>query len=448
MASAAVSVSASMPRYHTGHGLVTHADARAVTRRKSPAPRPNTEGNDRMALPVSPDPTDRRAAVLRMLEESPDGLTDAALAGQLGDGVRPQTVNQLCRRLVAEGVLERVGTRPILNRLPAPKPRRGRRPASSKNGTAAPAVSEPTSGATATSPKRRTRTKTETDPAPEVVLSPPDASETGASAETEPAPVAAAPPKRRTRTKTEAPPAPEAVLSPQDASETEASVATDPPPGAAPKRRTRKKAEATPDPAPEAVLSPQDASEAEASVETGPAAPVEPVTMQEAARSDGGVSANGQGSAPVADEPVEGSASFGPPPYDALQAWSRVVNVQSLVADWLVRRGATLRWASADGNGPARDLIASLDGDDVHVEVTGWPSDGARTHPTTIAGDWFSAAEHAATERRRAHPRARIVIALPDTRRYRSLTEQRAASLDGARAEVWFVDPAGAVHAR
>jgi hypothetical protein len=100
-----------------------------------------------------------------------------------------------------------------------------------------------------------------------------------------------------------------------------------------------------------------------------------------------------------------------------------------------------------DGQGPARDLVVSLDGDDLHVEVTGWPADGARTHPTTIAGDWFHAAEHAATERRRTHPGARIVIALPDTRRYRALTRARAEVLDGARAEVWFVDPAGVVHA-
>ena len=138
----------------------------------------------------------------------------------------------------------------------------------------------------------------------------------------------------------------------------------------------------------------------------------------------------------------------GPPPFDVLQAWSRVANVQALVADWLVRRGATLRSATLDGQGPTRDLVASLDGDDVHVEVTGWPADGARTHPTTIAGDWFSGAEQAAAQRRRAHPKARIVIALPDTRRYRSLTEQRATSLAGAGAEVWFVDPAGSVHAR
>ena len=309
-----------------------------------------------MALPVSHDPTDRRAAVLRMLTASPDGLSDAALAGQLGDGVRPQTVNQLCRRLVAEGALERVGTRPILNRLPAPNARRGRR----------------------RSPKA-------VAPAPET-----------APATADPPPPAAKP--RRSRKKIDAEPAPEPVVSPAE---------------------------------PESVVSEQIASETEASAATEGVA-------------TGPVPSNG-----ATPEPAEESSpTLGPPPYDALQAWSRAVNVQSLVAGWLVQRGATLRWASIDGTGPARDLVASLDGDDVHVEITGWPADGARTHPTTIAGDWFSAAEHAATERRRAHPRARIVIALPDTRRYRSLTEQRAASLDGARAEVWFVDAAGAVHAR
>ena len=155
-----------------------------------------------------------------------------------------------------------------------------------------------------------------------------------------------------------------------------------------------------------------------------------------------------RGVTPTTSQSEPEAPTCGPPPFDALQAWSRVANVQALVADWLVRRGATLRSATLEGQGPTRDLVASLDGDDVHVEVTGWPADGARTHPTTIAGDWFSGAEQAAAQRRRAHPKARIVIALPDTRRYRSLTEQRATSLAGARAEVWFVDPAGSVQAR
>ncbi|MEJ2888778.1 hypothetical protein [Actinomycetospora aeridis] len=340
--------------------------------------------------------------------------------------MRPQTVNQLCRRLVAEGAVERVGTRPILNRLPAPTPRRGRKTAAGKK-----ARVEAAPEASLEAPPEATPEVTEP------VLVEQDAPDTGA-------PPTPAPKPRRTRKKAEAAvaveePAPEVRSEPapaeQDAPEVEASPTPDPPAATKP-RRTRKKA--------------------------GAAVAVEEPPAPEADR-DGTAETNGAGptvdrdaadvpAAAVEEEPAaeveEAPATYDPPPYDALQAWSRVVNVQSLVAGWLVRRGATLRWASADVTGPALDLVASLDGDDVHVEVTGWPSDGARTHPTTIAGDWFSAAEHAATERRRAHPRARIVIALPDTRRYRSLTEARAASLDGARAEVWFVDAAGAVHAR
>jgi hypothetical protein len=322
-----------------------------------------------------------------MLTASPEGLSDAALARELGDGIRPQTVNQLCRRMAAEGELERVGTRPIINRLPAAT--RSRRTRSTSDRTTRAARAAPVAAA----------------PPPEH-----DASESEASAA--PGPVPAEPAARTKRTgrtartprrKTEP-----TVAVEQDAPETEASVAT------------------------EAAQNASGAGNGTSSV-TG-SAPVDDTTAAEGEPA-------GVGAAEAA------GSTCGPPPYDALQAWSRVVNVQALVAEWLVRRGATLRWASVDA-GPARDLVASLDGDDVHVEVTGWPADGARTHPTTIAGDWFSAAEHAAAERRRAHPRARIVIALPDTRRYRSLTEQRAAALAGTRAEVWFVDPAGAVHAR
>ncbi|MDT7741868.1 MAG: hypothetical protein QOE59_946 [Actinomycetota bacterium] len=131
------------------------------------------------------------------------------------------------------------------------------------------------------------------------------------------------------------------------------------------------------------------------------------------------------------------------PTRDVLQGWSRTQNVAAAVAGWLTRRGGTIRAAHAVG--PAHDLVATLNGDDVHVEVTGWPPDGARSHPTTLAGDWFRAATRAATQRRRAHPRSRVVIALPDTRRYRALVDDDAEVLRRARAEVWFVDPTGAV---
>ncbi|WP_020508836.1 winged helix-turn-helix domain-containing protein [Actinomycetospora chiangmaiensis] len=131
------------------------------------------------------------------------------------------------------------------------------------------------------------------------------------------------------------------------------------------------------------------------------------------------------------------------PQRDVLQGWSRTQNVAAAVATWLTRRGGTVRRATEQG--PALDLVAALDGEDVHVEVTGWPPDGARTHPSTLAADWFRAAGAAAVQRRRAHPRSRVVIALPDTRRYRSLAADAATTLSQARAEVWFVDAAGQV---
>lgn len=292
-----------------------------------------------MALPVSPGSTDRRHDIVQLLSASPHGLSDADLARALDAAVRPQTVNQLCRRMVAEGTLERVGTRPILNRLvPADAAGEGtieRAPASGR--------------------KKASRRTAAVEEIPAATSTPPESAE--------------------------APPEPEAT----DAA-----------------------------PEPEAT-------------DTAP----EPEAPRHA------------------DAPTNGTAhssEIGVPAHDITLAWSRTANVLAAVARWLTLHGGTIRSATPEAAGPARDLVASLDGDEIHVEITGWPADGARTHPTTIAGDWFTAAEHAAAERRRTHPGARIVIALPDTRRYRSLSRHRAAALAGARAEVWFVDPAGSVH--
>ncbi|MDD7924139.1 hypothetical protein PH189_11235 [Actinomycetospora chibensis] len=359
-----------------------------------------------------------------MLEASPDGLSDAALAQALGDGTRPQTVNQLCRRLVAEGALVRVGTRPILNRLPTPPARRRGRKT-----TATPGAPDSTPEAPPTELRaRRTgsrRAGTATPPksgreSADLTTPTPDASETEATPATESARRA----QKASRAKSGRVTA-DVTTPPPDASETEASPAS----------------EATPEPQDTPASSAKPKRRKQSAAESAAPAP-DPIQAPEHAEPTPGVDT------PATSQTEADAPTCGPPPFDALQAWSRVANVQALVADWLVRRGATLRSATLDGQGPTRDLVASLDGDDVHVEVTGWPADGARTHPTTIAGDWFAGAEQAAAQRRRAHPRARIVIALPDTRRYRSLTEQRATSLAGANAEVWFVDPAGSVQAR
>lgn len=131
------------------------------------------------------------------------------------------------------------------------------------------------------------------------------------------------------------------------------------------------------------------------------------------------------------------------PTRDVHLGWSRTHNVAAAVASWLTRRGSTIRRVSDQG--PALDLVAALDGEEVHVEVTGWPPENSRSHPATVAADWYSAASRAAVQRRRAHPRSRVVIALPDTRRYRSLAADDHETLCRARTEIWFVDAAGRV---
>jgi hypothetical protein len=318
-----------------------------------------------MSLPSSPPSTDRRGDILEVLLATPDGLSDTALAealGGAGAGIRPATVNALCRRMAAAGQLERVGSRPIRNR--------------------AVSAAVPAEPGAAESPEP----------------TPVDPSANGSAPAAEHAEIEATEPEATEPEATE-PEAtePEAVAPEPEAAPVVNEVRTN---GASRTRRKRNGHALT--------------GQADGPAEPAPAAPAARDTAPSLVR-------------------------------DVSQAWSRPVNLQASLASWLTRRGATIRTATTDGHGPARDLVASLDGDDLHVEVTGWPADGARTHPTTVAGDWFAAAEDAARARRRAHPRARVVIALPDTRRYRTLCEHRAEALAGARTEVWFVDASGAV---
>ena len=129
------------------------------------------------------------------------------------------------------------------------------------------------------------------------------------------------------------------------------------------------------------------------------------------------------------------------PVRDATQAWTRPVNVAATVGAWLVGHGATVGRTDPGGHG----LVAALHGDDVRVEVLGWPGDRRAMHPVTLADDWFATAVDMLGRRRRVLPRARLAVALPDTRRYRTLAAACPA-LVAARVEVWFVDEKGAVH--
>ena len=303
-------------------------------------------GTRRAAVTTGNDAAgDLAGAVLALLARAPAGLSDTELCAALTPdhpGLRAQKVNQICRRLAGWGSLERVGVRPIRNRV--------------TDASAAPVDPAPVEAARGSSAMAS--------------AAPDDARAAAPEPAAEPEPAAAAPTLAARLHQVRARSAPSFA------------------------RRH--------------------------SGGTRPTTPVAP-------------------SRPEAGPP--GSPAV--PRRDPTLGWTRTANVTAAVVAWLQRRGATLR--RIDAAGPAHDLVVALDGADVHVEVTGWPPDGGRTHPATVAGEWFTAAADAATARRRAHPRARIVVAVPETRRYRTLSERQAATLTAARAEVWFVAPDGSM---
>jgi hypothetical protein len=431
--------------------------------------------------------------IVQTLESAPDGLSDAELAETLA-GRHPtldaKAVNHQCRKLVTSGVLARVGSRPIRNvvvgGLRAVEGGQGKSasrvepeapdddaaaPASGSTTTSVAETAEPEASEPAPKPTRRSRT-TKTGSAGKRVES------------TAPGPVAAPEPAGTEAAAPEAEPAAtEPDTTPEEAPQQDTEPATD--------EAAASSEPATPEPAANAEpATPEPAAQTEPEPITPPA-PIAPVEAVPRPLSPPSRRPRRRAKTPsddvarirrserddwAPDDPDEPLLRFLPfasaasartalrermaeraalrrvpdppdevvvPIWDVLQGWSRTQNVAAAVAGWLTRRGGRIRAAHASG--PAHDLVAALDGDDIHVEVTGWPPDGARTHPTTLAADWFHAAARAAAQRRRAHPQGRVVIALPDTRRYRALVDDDAEVLRRARTEIWFVGPEGEI---
>jgi Fe-S-cluster formation regulator IscX/YfhJ len=446
-----------------------------------------------MALPVPESAASPREDIIRLLAGTPEGLSDSEIAAALGDrypGLNPKAVNHQCRRLVVSGAVERVGTRPVRTKLaagvevpevaPEPAPEGDTTP--SDQGFEAPT---PDAAPTLTPIQRDILAALADEPAgltdnelaavlaerhPEVdpkafnyqCRKLAKAGLVERSARSRDVPIrtrlTAAGAERHTTPPEPTPDRPGVPLDPAEAPAPQPApdqghttpvepapdrpdVPLDEPEPAlvgAPSRRPRRRAKAPADDVARMRRSERD--------DWAPDDPDEPLLrflpFAPAATARTALRERMAERAALRRVP-EPSDEIVLPTRDVLQGWSRTQNVAAAVAAWLTRRGSTIRAARASG--PAHELVATLDGDDVHVEVTGWPPDGARSHPTTLAGDWFRAAARAASQRRRAHPRGRVVIALPDTRRYRALADDGAEVLRGARAEVWFVDPAGDV---
>lgn len=447
-----------------------------------------------MALPVPESAAGPREDIIRLLAGTPEGLSDAEIAATLGDrypGLNVKAVNHQCRRLVADGTVERTGTRPVRTRLVVGVEEHTTHPEPPPEVT----VGVATAPAPGLSPVQQDIVRTLAD-APAGLTDQELAAALAArhpevdpkafnyqcrklakaglverTARSKDAPIrtrlSAADVEGHTTHPDPAPDMPDVPLADGEAPTPEPTngeghtthpdPAADPPdvplPGGegpversapepalvgAPSRRPRRREKAPSDDVARMRRSERD--------DWAPDDPDEPLLrflpFAPAATARTALRERMAERAALRQVP-EPTNEIVVPTRDVLQGWSRTQNVAAAVAAWLTRRGGTIRAAHAVG--PAHDLVATLDGAEVHVEVTGWPPDGARSHPSTLAGDWFRAATRAASQRRRAHPRGRVVIALPDTRRYRALADAGADVLHGARAEVWFVDPSGDV---
>ncbi len=416
-----------------------------------------------MALPVPESAAGPREDIIRLLAGTPEGLSDAEIATTLGDrypGLNAKAVNHHCRRLVADGTVERTGTRPVRTRLVVGSEEHTTHPEPPPEVTVGVATA-PTRGL---SPIQQDIVRTLAD-APAGLTDQELAAALAArhpevdpkafnyqcrklakaglverTARSKDAPIrtrlSATTGEGHTTHPDHAPDLREVPLADGEAPAERS--APEPALVRAPSRRPRRREKAPSDDVARMRRSERD--------DWAPDDPDEPLprflpfapaaTARTALRERMAERAALRRVPEPTDEIVV-------PTRDVLQGWSRTQNVAAAVAAWLTRRGGTIRAAHAVG--PAHDLLATLDGAEVHVEVTGWPPDGARSHPSTLAGDWFRAATRAASQRRRAHPRGRVVIALPDTRRYRALADEGADVLHGAQAEVWFVDPSGDV---
>jgi len=138
------------------------------------------------------------------------------------------------------------------------------------------------------------------------------------------------------------------------------------------------------------------------------------------------------------------------------EEWHTEANVQAAVVTALAARGyRVLSVANTATKERGIDVVASLDGVNLGVEVKGFPrrnyADPARageqkkTAPSTQAGHWFAQAVLAAMRLRGKEPSWRSVIALPDFSRYRDLYSETQGSLAASQIAVWWIDEDGTV---
>ncbi|WP_343966471.1 hypothetical protein [Kribbella koreensis] len=136
------------------------------------------------------------------------------------------------------------------------------------------------------------------------------------------------------------------------------------------------------------------------------------------------------------------------------RTWPDEAAVQGALVGWLAREGWRItRVADTETMERGTDVIADRDGVRLQVEVKGYPGTtyarGPKagqpkpTPPTLQASHWLANALLKAMRMRGADDGARVVIALPDYPRYRSILTEIDRILAGAGIEAWLLDERG-----
>ena len=145
--------------------------------------------------------------------------------------------------------------------------------------------------------------------------------------------------------------------------------------------------------------------------------------------------------------------------WDDQRPWTWEGNVQAAMAAHLVNLGWTVTEAADTASkSPGIDLVATLDGRWLAIEVKGFPSNvyehGERrgqpkpTQPANQARQWFSHALLGMMLMRNKRADAEIAIALPDFATYRSLVDRTAISFKLLGFWVYLVGEDGGVAQR
>jgi hypothetical protein len=145
---------------------------------------------------------------------------------------------------------------------------------------------------------------------------------------------------------------------------------------------------------------------------------------------------------------LTGQAAPVPRPREEATAreWFWEGNVQAALCAWLASEGwALVQVMNTETRQQGTDIEATRGGVRLHVEVKGYPSEGASAPPSLRATHYYAGALLKAVRLREEHPDDDVAMAFPDKPRYRTLLAETARSVRTLRITVFFIAESGSV---